>query len=99
MPKLKTLRNWEKDYNIKLEWDVKPNENAENIRCFTCKDNDDQLQGLKNCNCAWIDGSKNATSDLVRRHVDTDMHKCAVDIEMKNILAPNNMLKMFGKTL
>lgn len=44
MPKLKTVRNWEKEYNIKLEWDVKPNGNAENIRCFTCKDNDDRLQ-------------------------------------------------------
>ena len=86
MPKLKTIRNWEKEYNIKLEWDAKPNGNAENIRCFTCKDNDDRLQGLKNYNRAWIDGSKSATSDSVRKHVCTDMHKCAVDIEMKKHL-------------
>ena len=48
MPKLKTVKNWKKEYDIKLEWDVKASGNAENIRCLTCKDNDGRLQGLKN---------------------------------------------------
>ena len=72
MPKLKTVKNWEKEDDIKLKWDVKPSGNAENIRCLTCKNNDGRLQGLKNYNRAWIDGSKNATSDSVRNHVNTD---------------------------
>lgn len=86
MPKLKTVKNWAKEYNIKLEWDIKPGGNVENVRCSTCKEHDDRLQGQKNYNRAWVDGSKNATSDSVKKHVHSDMHKRGVDIEMKKHL-------------
>ena len=46
-PKLKTVKNWEKEYDIKLERDVEPSGNAKNIRCLTCKDNDGRLLLLK----------------------------------------------------
>ena len=82
MPKIKTVRNWEKEHNIKLEWDVQGG-NATNIRCSACKQHDHRLQGLKNYNRAWVEGSKSATSDSVKKHVNTDMHKHAVDINMK----------------
>ncbi|CAB3983345.1 Hypothetical predicted protein [Paramuricea clavata] len=83
MPKLKTVKNWEKEYNIKLKWDVQPGGNAGNIRCSTCKEYDDRLQGLKNYSRTWVEGSKSATSDSVKKHDNTDMHKHAVDIAMK----------------
>ena len=83
MPKLKTVKNWEKEYNIKLEWDFQPGGNAGSIRCSMCKEYDDRLQGLKNYSRAWVEGSKSATSDSVKKHVNTDMHKHAVDIAMK----------------
>ena len=86
MPKLKTVKNWEKEYNIKLEWDIQVGGNAGNIRCSTCKEHDDRLHGLKNYNRAWVEGSKNATSDSVKKHVNTDMHKRAADIAMKKHL-------------
>ena len=98
MPKLKTVKHWEKEYDIKLEWDVKPSGNAENIRCLTCKDNDGRLQGLKNYNCSWIDSSKNATSDSVRKHVNTDMHRRAVDIEMQKHLGSQKYAENVMKT-
>ena len=44
MPKLKTVKNWQKEYNIKLEWDIQPGGNAANIRCSTCKEHDDRFQ-------------------------------------------------------
>lgn len=83
MPKLKTVKNWQKEYNIKIEWDIQPGGNAANIRCSTCKEHDDRLQGMKNYSCAWVEGSKNATSDSVKKHVNTDMHKHAVDMALK----------------
>ena len=86
MPKLKTVKNWQKEYNIKIEWDIQPGGNAANIRCSTCKEHDDRLQGMKNYSCAWVEGSKNATSDSVKKHVNTDMHKHAIDMALKKQL-------------
>ena len=35
MPKLKTVKNWEKEYDIKLEWDVKPSGNVSRVKITT----------------------------------------------------------------
>lgn len=89
MPKLKTVKSWEKEHNIKLEWDVQPGSGGRsvgNIRCFTCKEYDDRLHGMKNYNRAWVEGSKNATSDSVKKHINTDMHKRATDLALKKQL-------------
>ena len=32
---------------------------------------------MKIYTCAWVKGSKNVTSDSVKKHANTDMHKCA----------------------
>lgn len=92
MPKFKTMRNWERKHNIKLEWDVQTGGNVTNVRCSSCKQQDRRLQGLKNYNRGWVKGSKNATCDSVRKHVNTDMHKNTVDLASK--IKPGAILKM-----
>ena len=43
MTKLKTARNREKEYNIKLEWVNLPGGKVENVRCIVCGENETQI--------------------------------------------------------
>ena len=38
MTKIKTVRKWKKECNIKLEWVNLPGGKAENIQCEVCKE-------------------------------------------------------------
>ena len=93
MSKIKTIRKWEKKYNIKLEWVNVPGWKVENVRFEICKEYETQIMSCKKFNDSWIKGSKNPTSGAVKKHVTSKMHKRAADLALKKRLG----LKRYSK--
>ena len=54
MSKIKTVRKWEKKYNIKLKWVNVPGSKVDNVRCEVCKEYKTQIMSCKNFNDSWI---------------------------------------------
>ena len=88
MTKTKSVRKWEKEYNIKLVWVNLPGGKVENIRCEVCEEYETQIMAFKNVSASWIEGSKNPTSDAVKKHVTSEMHKRAANLALKKELGP-----------
>ena len=87
MTKIKSVRKWEKGYNIKPEWVNLPGGKAENVWCEVCKEYESQIMSCKNFN-SWIKGSKGPTCDAVKKHVTSEMHKRAADLALKKEVEP-----------
>ena len=50
MSKIKTVRKWEKKYNIKLKWVNVSGSKVDNVRCEVCKEYKTQIMSCKNFN-------------------------------------------------
>ena len=80
MTKLKTVQKWEKEYQIKLKWVTLPESKVGNVQCIICKEYEAQIISSKNFSDSWMKCSKNPTSDAVKKHATSEMHKRAADL-------------------
>ena len=80
----KTVKNWEKQLNVKLEYQ----QNGSNVRklwCVVCKKWESCIKGSKNFNDAWIHhGAASIKKDTLKSHVTSKQHMKAVD-HQKNV--------------
>ena len=73
-----------------MKWVTLCGSKVENVQCIVCKEYEAQIMSSKNFSNIWINGSKNPTSDAVKKHVTSEMHKHAhkhaVDLALKKEL-------------
>ena len=71
---IKTLRKWEKKFQLKLDFDV----NAEyKVCCIQCSDSkklDCRIKKIKNFSDKWIKLTENVAKDAVEKHVKGEPH-------------------------
>ena len=84
MTKIKTVRKWEEKYNIELKWVNLPGRKVENVQYEVCKEYKTQIMSCKNFSNSWIKVKKNTTTDAVKKHATSEMHKQATDLALKN---------------
>ena len=88
MTKLKTVKKWEVENKIKLKWILQNDGKVSEVCCVVCKEFESQIMSSKNFSDSWIKGSKNPSSDSVKKHVSSEMHKRAADLALKKELGP-----------
>ena len=51
----------------------------------------------KNFSGSWIKGAKGPTSDAIKKHFTSEMHKRGTDLALKRKLNPKDTLTMYAK--
>ena len=81
--KLKTVKNWEKQLNVKLEYQLNGS-NVVKLWCVVCKKWESRIKDSKNFNDAWIHrGAESIKKDTLKSHVTSEQHMKAVDHQKK----------------
>ena len=93
MTKLMTVQKWGKEYQIELKWVTLPGSKIRNVQCIICKEYEAQIMSSKKFSDSWIKGSKNPTSDAVKKHVTSERHKRAADLALKKELSPKEYVE------
>ena len=77
--KLKTVKNWEKQLIVKLEYQLNGS-NIVKIWCVVCKQWESRIKGSKNFIDAWIHrGTESIKKDTLKFHVTSKQHMKDVD--------------------
>ena len=93
MTKLMMVQKWEKEYQIKWKWVTLPGSKVGNVQCIICKEYEVQIMSSENFRDSWVKGSKNPTSDAVKKHVTSERHKHAADLALKKELSPKEYVE------
>ena len=83
---LKTLRKWEKEFQLKLDFDINTESKVCCIRCSDCKKWEPRIKEIKNFSDNWIKGTKNVAKDAVEEHVKGEPHLQAVKLSKRSEL-------------
>ena len=83
--KLKTVKNWEKQLNVKLEYQLNGS-NVIKLWCIVYKKWESCIKGSKNFNDAWIHhGKESIKKDTLKSHVTSKQHMETVDHQKKKV--------------
>ena len=83
--KLKTVKNWEKELNVKLEYQLNGS-NVIKLWCVVCKKWESCIKHSKNFNDAWIHrGTESIKKDSLKSHVTSKQHMKAVIIKKSEL--------------
>ena len=66
---LKTLKKWEKEYNVKLDFDINSQNKVFCIRSAECDKWEKRIKDMKNFSQKWIKGTESVAKDAVEKHV------------------------------
>ena len=81
--KLKTVKNWEKQLNVTLEYWLNGS-NVIKLWCIVYKKWESCIKGSKNFNDAWIHhGKESIKKDTLTSYVTSKQHMKAVDHQKK----------------
>ena len=73
---LKTLRKWESEFSIKLEFDTSDSKIFQ--RNFSdCKKWETRINSMKNFSKSWIVGTENVLKNVVEKHSKSEPHVLA----------------------
>ena len=76
---LKTLRKWESEFSIKLEFDTSDSKIFQ-IKCSDCKKWETRINSMKKCSKSWIVGTENVSKDAVEKHSKSEPHVLAKNL-------------------
>ena len=81
------MKKWEKEFDIRLEYDVGANNKVNRLHCTDCKRWESRITSMKNFNEMWIrPGSSNVEKDSVKKHINSLPHKKAIRIAKQSKL-------------
>ena len=83
---IKTLRKWEKEFQLKLDFDVNNEYKVCCIWCSNCKKCEPRIKKIKNCSGKLIKGTENIAKDAVEKHVKGEPHLQAVKLSKQSEL-------------
>ena len=71
---IKTLRKWEKEFQITLDFNTNSQNKVYRIRCSDCKKWEPRIKEIKNFSDKWIKGTENIAKDAVEKHIKGEPH-------------------------
>ena len=83
---LKRLKKWEKESQLKLDFDVNTEYKVCCIRRSDCKKWEPRIKEIKNFSDKWIKGTENVAKDAVEKHVKGEPHLQAVKLSKRSEL-------------
>ena len=86
---LKTLRKWESEFSIKLEFDTNSDSKIYRIKCSDCKKWETRINSMKNFSKSWIVGMENVSKDAVEKHSKSEPHARAIKLSKQENLGEN----------
>ena len=87
---LKTLRKWESEFSIKLEFDTKSESKIYRIKCSDCKKWETRINSMKNFSESWIIGAENVSKDAVEKHFKSEPHVRVIKLPKQENLGEEN---------
>ena len=69
-----------------MKWVTLAGSKVGNVQCILCKEYEAQIMSSKNYRDSLIKGSKNPTSDAVKKNATPEMHKRAADLALRKEL-------------
>ena len=88
---LKTVRKWESEFNIKLEFDTNSDSKTYRIKCSDCKKWETRINSIKNFSKSWIVGTENVAKDAVEKHSKSEPHVRAIKLSKQLSLGEENL--------
>ena len=79
---LNTVIKWEKDLNCNLE-KVITNNRVTSIKCSLCKTFLNHLNKMRSSSSTWVDHTKSVKKDSLKKHLSSDVHLKAIDLNTK----------------
>ena len=79
--KFKTVQKWEKDLNVKQDKVIEKGV-VTKVKCSLCTKHVDSIKTSKNFSSIWIDGSNSVKKDSIQKHLKSEAHKKANDLEL-----------------
>ena len=83
---IKTHRKWEKEFQMKIDFDINTEYKVCCIQCFGCKKWEHRIKEIKNFSDKWIKGTENVAKDAVEKHVKGKPHLQAVKLSKRSEL-------------
>ena len=94
---LKTLRKWENEFQLKLDFDINTESKVCCIWCSDCKKWEPRIKEIKNFSDKWIKGTENVAKDAVEKHVKGEPHLQTVKLlkqsELHSFFYKNNFIR------
>ena len=84
--KIKTLRKCEKEFQLKLDFDINTEYKFCCIRCSDCKKWGPRIKETENFSNKWIKGTENVAKDAVEKHFKGEPHLQAVKLSKQSEL-------------
>ena len=85
---IKTLRKWEKEFEITLDFNTNSQNKVYRIRCSDCKKWEPRIKEINNFSDKRIKGTENIAKDAVEKHVKGEPHLQAVKLSKRSELGP-----------
>ena len=86
----KTLRKWESEFSIKLEFDTNSDSKIYRIKCSDCKKWKTRINSMKNFSKSWIVGTENVSKDAVEKHSKSEPHVRGIKLSKQENLGEEN---------
>ena len=83
---IKTLRKWEKEFQLKLDFDINIEYKVCCIWCSDCKKWELRIKEIKSFSDKWIKGTENVAKDALEKHVKGEPHLQAVKLSKRSEL-------------
>ena len=80
------IRKWEKEFQLKLDFDINTESKVCCIWCSDCKKWEPRIKEIKNFSDKWIKGTENVAKDAVEKHVKSEPHLLAVKLSKRSEL-------------
>ena len=90
---LKTLRKWESEFSIRLEFDTNSDSKIYRIKCSNCKKWETRINTKKNFLKSWIVGMENVLKDALEKHSKSESHVRAIKLSKQENLGEENFFK------
>ena len=87
---LKTLRQWESEFSIKLEYDTNSDSKIYRIKCSDCKKWETRINSMKNFLKSWIVGKENVSKDAAEKHSKSEPHVRTTKLSKQENLGEEN---------
>ena len=83
---IKTLKKWEKEFQVKLDFDINTEYKVCCIQCSDCKKWKPRIKEIKNFSDKWIKRTENVAKDAIEKHVKGEPHLQAVKLSKRSEL-------------
>ena len=97
MSKLKTVKKWEAELNVKINLVQTDGDKVMKIACYRCQEFENSISCIAGFSRAWIEGTTSVKKDSLIKHVNGESHKRAINLKMKKDMGAsefaNHLLK------